>query len=584
MTRVPFFLLAAFALVFSCEPLFSQQQGIVARIANKYTISFPELRQYVIDYQYVYRYRRNVVEATDKALEDMIVDRMKIIDFFDRGLNEKKEDLQGITRILNEELAIEYYNTQFYQKYVNEDAIQNAYREMRREVIYRQIVLWKPEKGHAQAIDSLRSLLKKIIMRIDSGADFSDLARQYSQDVESANNGGLMPPLSWKMTLSRSLYDTLFHLAVNHSNITEDEKAIRIVRVDKIDTVDVPPYSQVKEDIRKALSEKYMAAASNEFDRAKKNLLDERTLQWNEKGIKQLLRWSDIPRFYEAAYSDTIGYAISHGNNFLILKYYKGKVDLKEYLRLVNEVLTLGNISSIKEDDFKKYVLEAVRTDMLVKKARRLGLEKEIFNPQTKNPDLESGIIRIYNNEVIEKQIPPATAEALKAFYQANKDSLYYQFARVNIYAVIDSSRSAIEEARGKLEHGVAFNKLASTIWVKTFIRKHDSTIVSYFSIEPPYLGEAAFKLKLNEVAGPIEYHDSANGNQYALIKCMEKREEKQSTYDDVKNTIVSDFANYYRNKIAQSVAEELRKKYPVAVYKDVLQQSLSSSGITTPQ
>ncbi len=580
MTKFLFLLLATFILSLNYEPLFSQQQDIVARIADRYTISFPELTQYVKDYLYYYKYNKNVVEATDSALADMILNRMKIIDFFDRGLNEKRELLEGMMRTLNEELVIEYYNTQFYQKYVDEDAVRKAYKQLGKEVIYREIVLEIPKDASLKTIDSLRSFAKKVKMRIDDGEDFSYLAKKYSQDVESANKGGLMPPVTWRMAISWAGYDTVFHLAVNHSKMVESQEAFHIVRVDKIDTIGVPPYSKAKEDIKKALDEKYMFVASNGFDRMKKNLVDERTLQWNEEGIKQLLRWSNIPKFYESAYSDTLSYAISHGDNFLLLKYSKGEVDLKEFLRLVKEVLTLRNAVGIKEDDFKQFILEVVRTDKITKKARELGLVKDILNPGTKDPALMNWIIRIYHEQVIEKQIPPAAKEALKAFYQANMYSLYYQLARVNIYAVIDSSRSAIEEAKKKLDQGVSFNKLASTIFVKTFIRKRDGKIVSYFSVEPPYLGEAAFKLELNEVAGPIEYDDSANGKQYALMKCMEKRGERQLTYDDVKNSIASDFAEYYRNKIAQSVAEQLRKKYPVTIYKDVLQRNLLSGGI----
>jgi len=575
-----FQILAAVSFFMNCNAQDTSQNNIVARIADKYTISFPELRQYVIDYQYGYRYKKNIVEATHKALEDMIVRRMKIIDFFDLGLNEKKEALQGIMRMLNEELVADYYRTQFYSKYVNEDAVQDAYKQMGREVIYREILLAKPKNASGQTIRSLKSLAREIGNRIRSGADFAALAEKYSQDVKTRDQGGLMPPLNWKMSLLSAGYDALFHLAVDEVRMIESKQAIRLVKVDKIDTVDVPPYSKVQEDIRKALAEKYVSAASNEFDQTKKSLVDERTLEWNKKGIRQLLRWSNIPRFYVTSYSDTLSYAISHGNNFLILRYSKGRVDLREYLRLLNEVLTLGNIPGIKENDLKKFILEAVRTDKIINKARELNLEKNIFNPQTKNPNLQEGIIRLYNSQVVEKQIPPATQEALKAFYQANKDSLFYQLAKVNIYAVIDSSKSTIEKMKQKLDQNVPFEKLASAIDVKTFIRTRDGRIVSFFSIEPPYLGEAAFRLKLSETAGPIEYVDSVGGKRYALIKCMAIQEEKQLTYKDVQETIAKQFADFHREKLFAATDEHLRKKYPVTIYNDVINHNLAATGI----
>ena len=576
----PLQLFLALILFVNCHAQDTSQQNVVARIAGKYTISFPELRQYVADFQYYYKYRKNIAKVTDKALEDMIVNRMKIIDFFAMGLNEKRETFHGMMRVLNEELEIKYFMTQFYTKYVNEKSIQNAYKQMGKEVIYRQIVLAKPDNASPKTLHSLKDLAKIIKIKIDGGADFAGVTKQYSQDVNSRNRDGLMPPLNWKMSLSSGIEDTIFHLAVNETRIVESKQAIHVVKIDAIDTVHVPPYVTVKEEIRKALEEKYVHVTNNEFDKTKKNLVNERKLQWNAKAIQQLLRWSNIPNFYAAAYSDTLTYAISHGNNFLILKYSKEKLDLKEYLRLLNEVLTLGNYTVLKEDKLKLYILEAIRTDKIVNKTRGLDLEKDIFNPQTKNPYIENGIMRLYNSQVIEKQIPPATNEALTAFYKANRDSLFYQLAKVNIYALIDSSKSAIEEMKQRLDQKVPFEKLAREILVKTFIRKRDGMIGSYLSIEPPYLGEAAFKLRLFEISGPIEYKDTANVSQYALIKSIAIREEKQLTYDDVKKTIADECTNYHRKEITSRVEEQLKKKYIVEIYKDVLKQQLSSTGI----
>lgn len=580
MTRSLFLILSAFALLFDCGPLFSQQQDIVARIADKYTITFPELKKYVVDYQYVYRYGNNIPEAADAALSDMILKRLKVIDFFERGLNKRRNLLRGMMRVLNEELAIEYFNTQFYSRYVDENAVRRAYKQMGKEVVYRQIVLLKPGSASRSGVDSLDSLAGKIKSRIEAGEDFSRLARQYSRDEESSSRGGLKPALTWGMSLLNPVYDDIFHIPAGHTTIVENKEAVRIVRVDRIDTVKTPPYAEAREEIERALRGKYIYVAGDEFDRAKKKLVDEKTLRWNEKGIKQLLLWSDVPGFYKGPYADTIGNALSHGDDFMILKYSGGEVDLKEYLRLLNEVLTLGNAVGIKEDDFKQFVLEAVRTDKVVAKARKLGLEKIVLNPATKNADLVNGIVRIYDDRVIETQIPPATEKALEAFYRANRDSLYYQLAKVNIYAVVDTDKNTVEKMKERLGQGVAFNKLARVILVRTYVRNRDGTIASYYSTEPPYLGEAAFKLKLYQVAGPVEYADSAGPKQYALIKCMATREAKQLTFEDARKTIVDDFKEYYGNVIARYVAEQLGKKYHVQIYENVLKQNLAASGV----
>jgi hypothetical protein len=315
----------------------------------------------------------------------------------------------------------------------------------------------------------------------------------------------------------------------------------------KVNKIDVQPFEKVKDDIIKTLDERYMNVSLQEFDSTKKKFVDERKLQWNERALEQLEMWSNLPNFYKQDYTDTLQHAISQGRNFLILKYSHGKVDLKEYLRLLENVLILGESSSPKEDDIKRFILEAVRTNIVVNKANGLGLEKDVFNPRTADPVIKNEIVRMYNRQIIEAQIPKATEEALRQFYEANKDSLFYQLAKVNIYAVLAPDEKTINEVKRKLDQNVPFEKLTGEVFVKTFIRDRDSVIKSYFSVEKPFLGKAAFQLKLNEIAGPIEYNDPEHGKQFALIKCMAKREEKRLLYQDVEKTITDEFIKYQR-------------------------------------
>ena len=266
-----------------CQERVQNTQGTVVRIDPDLTITFAELQKFVFDYQYNYRYRKNKAQAYYKALEDMIVNQLKIIDFFSLGLQKNTELLQSVRRTINEELVIHYYNTQFYGKYINDESMKHAYHEMGKEVIYQQIVLAKPKDASQKYIDSLKSIAKEIEAKIRHGADFDELVKRYSQEVESSHRGGLMPPLDWKTSLSSNFHYIIFHLAVDSARIVESSESIHIVRVAKIKTIDVPPYENVREDIRQTLHERYADFCLQEFERTKKNLVDEKALKWNQR-------------------------------------------------------------------------------------------------------------------------------------------------------------------------------------------------------------------------------------------------------------------------------------------------------------
>jgi len=259
------------------------------------------------------------------------------------------------------------------------------------------------------------------------------------------------------------------------------------------------------------------------------------------------------------------------------LSYNKGSVDLNEFLRFLDEVEIMKPLGKMDKENVKNFIMEALRTDYIIKEAKKVVDQKEIFNPYTKNDILKFQIVQEYNNELIENQIPEITEASLHKFYDEHRDSIFYQLKVVNILARIYTDSIKAAEEMKEIKKGIPFEKISNTWYNKGFVRKKDGKLKSYFSPEPPYLAEAAFKLELNGVAGPIEYSDTANVKNYAVIKCDEIIPEKQLTYEDVKKNIKEEFKNYYRNKIANEVDLRLKKKYKVEIFGNVLENALSA-------
>jgi hypothetical protein len=60
----------------------------------------------------------------------------------------------------------------------------------------------------------------------------------------------------------------------------------------------------------------------------------------------------------------------------------------------------------------------------------------------------------------------------------------------------------------------------------------------------------------------------------------MAKREEKQLLYQDVEKTIADEFIKFYREQITLATQEQLKVKYSIKIYKDIIKQNLSLIGI----
>jgi hypothetical protein len=551
-----------------------QDNDVIASINNEYTFTFSDLRQYVFDWSYNKKYR-NIKEGYSAALEAMITNQLKRIDFFARGLNKDEKLIQGIHRIIKEEINIEYYNTQYLSKYTNDDYAKKIYGIIDRQVTYQRILLrWLPNYSKTQK-DSVQKKAMDIRDEITNGKDFRQLVKQYSQDSISINTNGFVPPVGWEQCLSDPMGEAIFNLKSGDIRVLNALEGLFIIRVFEVKKLTVEPFEQIKTELKSKLKNIYLDKSLAEFQKDKEKSVDESSIKWNNEAIIKLIKWSEIPDFYLNIYQDTLQNAISK-NNFIILTYQDGQIDLKDYLNLLNNIVIPRFGNTIKVDDIKSYIIEALRTVKVIEKAEKLGIEDKLFNIKTNNPVLKSQIVLLYNQAVIDSQIPKPTDEILHKFYNERKDSLYYQFHKVNVYTMIFPDENQAQEVMQKIKAGTPFEKMSGKYLVKTFILEHDGKIKSYLSNEEPFLGETAFKLNLNETTGPVKYHDPEKGEQYAVIKCINIRPEKQLSFDDVKKTIVADYSNYNREIMMKKVRDQLWKKYDVEIFEDVISKKIN--------
>lgn len=547
----------------------------VAIVGRDYVVTLKALRQYVNDWHYNLRFRDRS-EAYHRALNDLIIDQLKIFDFFDRGLNRDRALMSKIRRIINNELMDAFLNRKFMDRYANERTAAEAYKELDREIICEDLILPVPANPAKESLDSLKTIALGIEAGLSKNQDVERLIRDYSLKKFRLNPERRV---TWWETMSDPAANVIFRLRKGFTRVIESVDGVHIVRVLEIRKVKPEPFEKIKDKIISALQKGYYQLSNDEYEKYRRGLVDKSSIKWNRRGLDQLVKWSSgSATFYRSAYKDTIENALRNGNNFEILSCNTGKVDLKEYLRLLEEVVMFSPNTILNQDNVKGFILDAVYDNDVVKAAERIGLEKELINPYTPDPLLKDRLEYLYNLAVIDGSIPKATPEALHRFYEDHKDSIFYQLKKVYLYARIYSDSAKAAADMNAIRKGTPFEKVSNAWWNKIYIRERDGSLKAYRTAGGDYLAKAAFKLKLNESAGPVEYYDSTKGKQFAVIKCVQIEPEKQLTYDEVKGKrLRKEFTDYYRRKISAEVEAGLKKKYAVKVFENVLSGAIAS-------
>lgn len=560
-----------------CKSIGDADENVVAEYLDGKKITYEELNKYVNDWYKNRRFSTNTEKYKD-ALNTMLKNQLKRVDFFEKHLDTNKVLIQSINRSVNEELVALYFEKQYISKYTTDEFVRNVYNSMDKRVVYQEIILNRTKDATKSELAEIENKILEIKSEIEKGTDFNKLVQKYSEDMQSVQNNGYASPVAWMQSIYDPIGEIIFNLKKNDVHVLSTAADIRIIKVAEINKIELQPYEKMKDKVIDDIKQVYSEKLIEEFNTEKNALVDTKSLRWNEAAIKQLVIWSDIPNFYNNSYEDTLATAISNSDNKIILTYNNGQVDYKKYLKLLNNFLTLNIDRKINGEDIKNFIIDAVTTEALVKKADSLDLRKEVFNAYTENPVIKDRLVYLYNQAEIEQKIPPLTEENLYKFFKDNEESIFYQLEKRTIYAMLFDNQVEAKNVYEKINSGVEFEKVTGRYFVKSYIKERDGKLKTYLGIEQPIFAQKGFNMKLDEVSAPINFIDENEQTKYAVLKCKNIRAEKQLTYDEAKNIINEKFKNYYRVKIENEIEKKLTEKYHPKYYYDVLSKMISQN------
>lgn len=558
----------------NCSNIQQREADIVASVKGIGDISFNELQNHYRDYQFDLKYRNNPEQGYQEALQSLVLFKRKVADFKREEMYENKKLMNPIQRYVNEEIRRLYFEVEYLGKYINEASITSYYQLMNKEVTYQQLVLNKYQNQNTNLEISVESRIDQILSEFNSGTEFDTIVSKYSEDITS-NNNGLMPPINWQNGWLNSTNRAISSMNIGDIEVLESESLYYIIKISDIKIIDIPQLNNIRPIIIKNLREQYLDRALQEFAFMEDNIVDTKDFEWNEEAIKEIASWSKDDSFFLGRYKNTINEAINLSNNKTIIKYNLKDIKYDDLLYFLNDLLIPGIEKDISENDLKNYIVEAIRTDLIIQKAKDLGYDEKILTENATDA-LEFQYQKIYTIENVDNKIPTANETILKEFYNEHKDSLLYQYALTSIYVKLFDEKSDALKMIENINAGESFEQAANrTYKVKSFIKNKEGKISSYYSNEEPIFGNIAFEMEPNEIIGPINTYE-LDVQKFAVIKSSRKIKEKTPAFNEIEN-LEKRFETYHREQLNQRVKDVLASKYPVLTFDDIISKNIKN-------
>lgn len=393
--------------------------------------------------------------------------------------------------------------------------------------------------------DSVKNIAKDVYKQLKAGGDFSELAKQYSSDINSKDNGG---ELSWFTSgqYPKSFDETAFGLK-NKGDFAEPIETnfgYHIIKL--IDKRDMLSYEESKDAIQAAFSRGFRMkeVRDGEVERIK-NLVKftENAVTYQKMEALTDTLFAGDPKFQEL-YPNKEDMLFSINN-----KEYKVS-DFFEYLKFDKYPMTSLSKEDLREK-YNKYMLNLLREGEMESLAEN--------NPEFRNLSQEyyDGILlfELMNREVWNRA--QTDNSGLENYFAKNQKKYKWnqpKFVGAVILAANTQIKNRVEELLN-LSIDSLYTKLEE-------MQKEDTNFKIRIEKGTWAKGENSF-VDFKAFNGDI-YPATENAYPHYFVV---GEIQSQPRLDDVRGEVMNDYQNY----LEQTMMQRLRKKFPVKINKSEL-------------
>ncbi len=557
-------LLALLMLTLHC----GKKNDVIAKV-ERMNITLEEFRQ-AIHERYKTTDMKNVsLDLRKQLLNELIDNRLLAIKAQALGLDQNAKFRLNVDRHEQRLLARKLYEREVMDKVIPDDLFQDYLKWNRYEVTARLILIGfkgaSGYRGNRKKADA-EKLAREIRQRLDRGESFSDLVKQYSEDMRTKQLDGFLKPYR-----------------IGQMGVTAD----RLVFTASVGATIGPVQTRRGFAIFKIVDKRFPAAnqgTESDTDMIKRRLISSYFMENAGKRFQEFSNW--LQKKYQARlFEDNMKYfqeLIQDWDN----QQPKKDSDFTEKQRSIvlaqydDRRITIGtiidqydgkfyeNYHRFRSFDFiKKLVENRMNFEIWVKEARRRGYHKREDIRRNMEQYRVRQLVALLNREYIKKQAK-VTEEEIQQYYEKNKGK-YIDPTRIEIWVTsFKDEATAIQVAR-RARTGEDFTKLAETYNVRDDLKRRKGylgmqTTNSVFR----NIVDRAFKAGPDQIEGPFQ-----SGQYFYVIKTGRLESQKVKPLDRVRLFVKSDLERQKERQIKENLLEELRREHWFRINESLLRR-----------
>lgn len=424
----------------------------------------------------------------------------------------------------------------------------NNKRESRGEIKVAHIMVIVPRDALPDKQEELKTRIDSIYKLLQDGGDFGQLARKYSDDRNSADNGG---ELKWFGTgrMIAEFADAAFAIPNNGEYSKPVRTRVGWHIIYRIDRRDIKPYEEVKEDITSKMSNSQRGLSGKTA--TIKRLKEENNFTVNSatvEFVKSSFSTPGVtnPEFYSKLGGYKNALCTIADTSFLL-------ADFSEYLKR-DRTFKAGSSPLVLEGKLNDFF-----NDMLI--------DYEKAHLEEKYPEFRYLMNEYYDGllifDISQKEIwnkASADSIGLHKFYEDNKEN-YYTPEKFNGSIFFCKNKKTLKQVKAFVKDSVTNLDVDSlkSILGNSFVYKSGK----YTKGEDPLYDAVLWSMKpKHKISYPENFSKTCFFGSFA--------DKVPPEFDNVKGLVIADYQTY----VEKEWIEKLKEKYKPVVNSSVLKKS----------
>ncbi len=429
-------------------------------------------------------------------------------------------------------------------------------KEAQGEIKAAHIMKFTPKGMSQDEIDSVENIINDIYKKLQDGADFAELVKEYSDDKRSAKNNG---ELKWfNMGEMVPVFEEAAYDLEENGDISKPVKTrfgFHIIK--RIDKKDIPPFEEIKNEFEDKIERGVGGQIiQNHFISQLKEKYEYKQYKNN---LNKIINMLDSTGYFNNTWTFNTNSSSLEGK---LIEFGDTVFTQKDMAKYLNKLKTKGRWKKTPKKIFVDQMFKRFADDKTINYEKSLLDEKY---PKLRHllQEYHDGILlfNIMDDKVWSKAVKDTTG--IKDFYESNKKKyMWDDRVRVTIYECPgeETAKTTEKYARKKEKKGYTDED------IKQMVKKKEGKEITIENkIFARGENEKIDNLKWEE--GISDFYDKQGS--VMLIQIDEVLPSQPKEFEEARGLVTSDYQDYLEKKWL----EELRQKYKITINEKMLEE-----------